>query len=43
MLSGLGIDGRIGLTAIAKSPADAETLFNRACELIASAAASRSA
>ncbi|MET0740734.1 MAG: peptide ligase PGM1-related protein, partial [Candidatus Nanopelagicales bacterium] len=42
MLSGLGIDGRIGLTAIAGTPDLAQALFGRACELVAGAAASRS-
>ena len=42
MLSGLGIDGRIGLTAIGTTPDLAQALFDRACDLVAAAAASRS-
>jgi hypothetical protein len=42
MLSGLAIDGRFGLTAIAETPAEAEAMFEGVRDAVARLAASRS-
>ncbi|MGH6693625.1 MAG: peptide ligase PGM1-related protein [Gammaproteobacteria bacterium] len=40
MLSGLGIDGRFGLTAFALDPMAAEVMYRSACDVIARTAES---